>query len=95
MPDCDVSHCLHDVIQVCPAAKLPRKSFPHTSIKTTKPFELLHIDLWGPYRVKTHTGCTQFMTIVDYYSRDTWIHLLKFKSDVIHIMDTFLAYVHT
>ena len=96
LPDCDISACLHDVIcQVCPMAKLPRKSFPHSSLKTSKPFEMLHIDVWGPYKVKTHSGCTQFLTILDDFTRFTWVHLIKFKTDVISILDAFFSYIET
>lgn len=69
--NCDINACLHDVIyHVCSTAKLPKKSFPYSIIKTSKPFEMLHIDVWGPY--KTHSGCTRFLTIVDDFIRFTW-----------------------
>ncbi|KAL1109639.1 hypothetical protein V6Z11_D03G191200 [Gossypium hirsutum] len=41
---------------VCPLAKQTRLPFPiHTSRANTV-FSLVHIDLWGPYRVSTHSG---------------------------------------
>lgn len=67
---CDVKSCLYDTIcQICPKAKQTRVSFPRSSIKTTHPFELIHIDVWGPHFVSTPTRCTQFLTIVDDFSR--------------------------
>lgn len=84
LPDCHVKACSLDIVcQVCPAAKQSRKPFPTSSIKTTKPFELLHVDVWGPYKTKTYSGCTQFMTIVDDFTRFTWVHFMKYKSDSI------------
>lgn len=75
---------------------LPDKldSFQNSSIKTSKILELLHIDLWGPYRTNNHNGCThtQFLTIVDDYSRYTWIHLVKFKYDILHVLMDFVCY---
>lgn len=33
------------------------------------------------------------MTIVDYFSRYTWVHLIKYKSDVVNVLDQFFKYV--
>lgn len=35
-------------------AKQPRLSFPHSDTKSTACFQLLHIDLWGPYKKPAH-----------------------------------------
>lgn len=69
--------------------------FSHSTTSTTAAFELLHLDIWGPYHIKTPTGCNQFLTIVDDYSKFTWIHLLKHKSDVAQVLQSFVAYVST
>lgn len=42
--------------------------------------------------MKTHSHCNQFLTIVDDYTRYTWIHLLKHKSDVSFVFKNFVAY---
>lgn len=73
-------------------AKQTRSSFPTSSIKTTSILELLHVDIWGPYKVKNQNSCNQFVTIVDYYSHFTWINLLRYKSDVASILSSFIAY---
>lgn len=57
------------ICSTCPAAKQHRKSFASSSIKTTHPFELIDVDVWGPYRSKTHNNCNIFLTIVDDYTR--------------------------
>uniref|UniRef100_A0A803MBX8 Uncharacterized protein n=1 Tax=Chenopodium quinoa TaxID=63459 RepID=A0A803MBX8_CHEQI len=91
-PKCDIKPCIDDVIyQVCPKAKQTRSSFPVSSIKTSSPFELLHIDVWGPHSVKTPSGCNQFLTIVDDFSRYTWVHLLKNKNDAVSVMKSFFS----
>lgn len=38
---------------VCPLAKQPRLSFPISNSKTSMSFELVHMDLWGPYKIPT------------------------------------------
>ncbi|XP_056692153.1 uncharacterized protein [Spinacia oleracea] len=86
----------HDSIcQICPVAKQPRSSFPVSSIKSTKMFQMIHLDTWGPYKHKTHTGCTMFLTIVDDFTRTTWTHLLKSKSDAVSVIISFLNMVET
>lgn len=92
-PQLNISDCINTTIcQVCPAARQCRKSFPHSSIKTTSPLELLHVDVWGPYRTKTYTNCTSFLTIVDDYTRFTWVHLFQRKSDVAEILEKFVSF---
>ena len=44
------------ICDVCPKAKQHRLSFPVSSISSACIFELIHIDTWGPYRFKTHSG---------------------------------------
>ncbi|KAL2921578.1 Retrovirus-related Pol polyprotein from transposon TNT 1-94 [Bienertia sinuspersici] len=80
---------------ICPVAKQNRKSFPISSIKTIKPFQMLHVDLWGPYKVTTHNGCNCFLTIVDDFTRATWVYLLKFKKDSVTSLKNFVAYIQT
>lgn len=46
----------------------------------------------GPYKLRTHSNCNQFLTIVDDYSRYTWVHLLQHKSDVPSVFEKSVAY---
>lgn len=71
----------HYFCTVCPAARLTRQPFPISNIKTSRPLELIHLDVWGPYRHNTYTGCNGFLTIVDDYTRSTWVYLIKGKID--------------
>ncbi|KAL2931039.1 Retrovirus-related Pol polyprotein from transposon RE2 [Bienertia sinuspersici] len=63
--------------QVCLATRQTRLPFSCSSIKTCVHFSLIHVDIWGPYRVSTHNNCRYFLTIVYDYSRHTWVHFLK------------------
>lgn len=92
-PFCVIKDQIDDTIcQICPMAKQTRNSFTTSSTTSTFVFELLHVDVWGPYKVKNHNSCNQFVTIVDDYSRYTWIHLIRFKSDVASVLSSFIAY---
>lgn len=65
---------------ICPLAKQTRKTFPHSFIQTPNPFELIHVDIWGPYNTPTLSGASYFLTIVDDYTRATWTYLMACKN---------------
>jgi len=69
--------------------------FPHSQIHCTRIFELVHIDLWGPYCVQTYNGYKYFLTIVDDYSRTNWTHLSTTKSNVLLLIKAFIEMVLT
>lgn len=54
---------------------------------------MLHIDLWGAYHTSNLTSDRYFLTILDNFSRVTWIHLLHTKNQVFGIV--FFAYIDT
>lgn len=51
------------------------------------------MDTWGPYKEFTFAGCRYFLTIVDDFTRMTWVFLLKFKSDVSKVVPQFVTYI--
>ncbi|GJR72284.1 retrovirus-related pol polyprotein from transposon TNT 1-94 [Tanacetum coccineum] len=65
----------------CAKAKHIRTPFPSSCIKTNAPFQLIHCDIWGGYRVRSYTGANYFPTIVDDFSRAVWVFLIKHKSE--------------
>lgn len=81
--------------QICPEARKCRKPFSHSSIKTTTVLMLLHVDIWGPYRTKTYTNCNFLLTILDDFTRYTWVHLLRYKYEDSIVLEYFVTYVET
>ncbi|XP_075074417.1 uncharacterized protein LOC142162018 [Nicotiana tabacum] len=79
----------------CLLAKHTRIPFSSSSIKSTKCFDLILEDIWGPYRVPTFDGNKYFLALVDDFSRMTWLFLLKHKLDVCVVLKFFLCYVKT
>ncbi|KAL8144668.1 hypothetical protein AgCh_003023 [Apium graveolens] len=79
----------------CHLSKQIRKPFPLSDSVSTSIFDLVHMDLWGPYRIKTHGNCMYFLTLVDDKSRAAWLYLLSDKSTVSSILTEFVAYVKT
>lgn len=78
----------------CPLAKQCKQPFPLSQSQATSPFDLVHCDLWGPYRVPTYNGCKYFLTLVDDYSRAVWTILLPTKQHASQSIKDFFAYVH-
>lgn len=63
-------------------AKRSRLPFPTSTTRAPTILQLLHTDLWGPYRLPSLNNAHYVLTIVDDHSRVTWTFFLKFKSQV-------------
>lgn len=50
--------------------------------KSSRLGELVHLDVWGPYRVTSVDGFKYFLTIVDDFTHAVWVYLLKSKDEV-------------
>lgn len=66
--------------------------FSSSTSCTTAPFELIHCDVWGPYKTSTADGCKYFLTVVDDNSRAIWTILLLTKHVTKSLQD-FYVYV--
>ena len=71
------SHC-----SVCPLAKQKRLAYVSHNNLSSKPFDLVHIDVWGPFSTESVEGFRYFFTLVDDCTRMTWVYMLRNKSDV-------------
>lgn len=78
---------------ICLRAKKPREQFSVSEHKANGIFELIHCDLWGPYKNPSSCGAFYFMTIVDDYSRGVWIYLLTDKKEVPRMLMNFSALI--
>nr|GEY03184.1 ribonuclease H-like domain-containing protein [Tanacetum cinerariifolium] len=84
--DSHVSPC-----DICHKAKQTREPFPFSDRQTTEIGELIHLDLWGPYKVVSKDSFRHFLTIVDDYTRAVWIYLIKTKDEVYY---HFVSYIN-
>ncbi|XP_074306464.1 uncharacterized protein LOC141641711 [Silene latifolia] len=57
--------------EICVLSKHHQFPFPISSSKASYVFELLHMDVWGPYNTPTVTGAKYFLIILDDFSRNT------------------------
>lgn len=56
--------------------------------KADTPFDLTHYDLWGKYHTTTYNDSHYFLTIVDDYSRGSWVCLMNNKTEMLqHLMN--------
>ena len=53
------------------------------------PFDLVHSDVWGPCRLPNVLGFRYFLSFVDDFSRVTWLYLLKERSKVPIVIQSF------
>ena len=67
--------------------------FSSSENKAKECFDLIHCDLWGPYRVPASFGALYFFTIVDDCSRAVWIYLLNGKIEVGFVLKKFMAMI--
>ncbi|XP_023884034.1 uncharacterized protein LOC111996308 [Quercus suber] len=81
--------------QICPMAKVKRLPFPFNNKICACAFDLVHMDVWGPYSIPTLDGYKYFLTIVDDAIQATWLFLMKFKFDVTPLFQSFYTMVAT
>ncbi|KAL0439031.1 UNVERIFIED_CONTAM: Retrovirus-related Pol polyprotein from transposon TNT 1-94 [Sesamum latifolium] len=70
----------------CILGKHHKVQFPSSSSqKSTSSsctLDYIHADVWGPANVPTHGGNRYFLPIIDNYSRNVFVFLMKHKSEV-------------
>jgi hypothetical protein len=74
----------------CQAGKQVANTHPtKTFMATSRPLELLHMDLFGPTIYASASGNLYFLVITDDFSRYTWMFFLHDKSEVASIFKKF------
>lgn len=77
----------------CQMAKFHRVPFSVSNSRATTLFELIHADLWGPYRKPDTSGAHYFLTILDDNTQSTWVYLMQNKMQVPDQIRNFNLYV--
>ncbi|KAL1194230.1 Retrovirus-related Pol polyprotein from transposon RE1 [Cardamine amara subsp. amara] len=81
------------VCSTCMKAKQSRVVFHSSENKRDDIFEMIHCDLWGPYRTASLCNSFYFLTIVDDYSRGVWVYLLRNKTQVGETIRNFMTLI--
>lgn len=84
-----------EICITCPLEKFTKLPFALSESRALEQFELVHMDIWGPYKTPTRGKFRYFMTIVDDCTRHTWIYLIQYKSEALSTLQSFQNYVYT
>ncbi|XP_059632903.1 eIF-2-alpha kinase GCN2 isoform X3 [Cornus florida] len=75
--DCSSFYC-----ENCFLSKSHRTTYSPKPYQTSKPFYLIHSDVWGPSRITTLSGKKWFVTFIDDHTRLCWVYIMNEKSEV-------------
>ena len=81
------------VCHSCPLSKHVRLPFVNSQFISTRPFEIIHSDLWTS-RVSTLLGKIYYVLFLDHYTNFLWTFPLFHKSQVHNIFVNFNAFVN-
>lgn len=84
------SHVACDVCQLSRQKKLP---FSVSLNNAQNMFDLIHVDIWGPFSTECIHGFRYFLTILDDHSRHVWVVMLKSKSEVSSKVKSFVCMI--
>ncbi|XP_058002298.1 uncharacterized protein LOC131179464 [Hevea brasiliensis] len=78
------------VSDVCQMGKQVKRTFKSIhKVSTSRPLQLLHIDLFGPTRVASLGGAYYTFVIIDDYSRYTWVTFLTHRDEYFDVFERF------
>ncbi|XP_058219066.1 uncharacterized protein LOC131329730 [Rhododendron vialii] len=90
------SHVKDLQCEVCEFSKHRRVSFyPRVERRVSRPFQLVHSDIWGPIHVPTLAGFQYYVIFVDDFSRVTYLYLMKTRSELSSVFKSFYAEIKT
>lgn len=78
---------------LCHFARHKKLPYQNSTSRANIPFEFIHFDIWGPLDITSIHGHKYFLTVLDDFTRYTWITLLKSKAEVSHHVQHFIALV--
>lgn len=75
--------------EACQVSKSTRLPFPISQSRSSRPFEIVHSDVWGPSSLESFDGYRFYVTFIDDFTRTTFLYLLKSKSEVFKYFQDF------
>jgi hypothetical protein len=82
-----------DVCSACQQGKMHRLHFGSTSSVSNSPLNLLFLDVWGPAPLLSINNKRYYLSIVDDFSRYSWLFPMTLKSDALSIFLKFQTLV--
>ena len=80
LPDLKIEH--EGTCKGCAQGKNIKNPFPKSDKKSKGTLELIHSVVCSPMPSISLSGYEYYITFIDVYSRKTWIHFLKNKSEM-------------
>ena len=81
LPDLKIEH--KGTCKGCAKGKKIKNPFPRSETKKKGTLELIHSDVCGPIPSIYLSGYEYYVTFINDYSRNNWMHFLKNKSEVL------------
>ncbi|KAH7845799.1 hypothetical protein Vadar_006185 [Vaccinium darrowii] len=82
--------------EICEFSKHLKVSFyPRVESRASRPFKLVHSDIWGPMHVPNIFGFQYYVIFVDDFSRVTYLYLMKMRSELSSIFKSFYMEIKT
>ena len=80
--------------EICLKGKQARLPFPKKSmLRSKKILDLVHTDLCGPINIKTPSGNKYLLTLIDDFSRFTYVYFLRNKSQTLSKLQEYFELV--
>lgn len=73
---------LPTMCDICHKSRQKRLLFSISNSNEILIFDLVHLDIWGPFSTKSVHGYKYFLTILDDCSRHVWVVMLRLKYEV-------------
>jgi hypothetical protein len=80
------------VCEPCLSGKMNANPFPPSMTRASKPLELIHTDLHGPFKVRTMSGYRYWITFIDDHTRFRAVMFLKSKDQAFDAFRRYKAY---
>jgi len=77
----------------CALGKNVKKPFTNSDTISKEILDLISFDVCGSMLENSLSGHQYYVTFIDYYSKKTWIYILKFKDEVFEKFQDFKAEV--
>ena len=80
------------ICEPCLSGKMNANPFPPSKTRASKPLELIHTDLHGPFKTRTISGYRYWITFIDDYTRFRAVMFLKSKDQAFDAFRRYKAY---
>lgn len=85
----------YELCSVCQLGKAPSLPIFHVHTRSSNPFDIIHVDLWGTSTVESFHHMKYFLLFVDNCTQLQWIYVLNNKGQAASVFLHFEAMILT